>query len=231
MREITVKDLLRVARTKQYKIFYGGRGINLNIWGVRSKNIVSNTFNDRICLFWKNTDTDEWTLVQLEATTDPGLYWRNNPMHQMGTAILKPGQYEGCWEIGRHKGYEALVQCKPVIVYRDNNRDNILDVGDSNVNVHAGVFGINIHRANSNGHSVQVDKWSAGCQVLQNRKRNHTLLGVEFKYDWDYFMFLVRTSAAFYNEYFTYTLIEEKDLINNQKNNITWEINYKEKHV
>jgi len=213
VKEITIKDLLLVARKKKYKIFYGGRGINLNIWGIRTGDNQSNTFNDKICLFWKTTETDEWKLVQFDATTDPGLYWRNNPMHQLGTAILKPGQYEGCWKIGKHKGYEALIQNKPVIVYRDNNRDNILDIENPNVDVHAGVFGINIHRANNNGRSVQVDKWSAGCQVLQNRKRDHSLYGVKFQYDWDYFMFLVKASAAFYNEYFTYTLIDESDLM------------------
>lgn len=213
MRAITINDLLNVARKKNYKIFYGGRGINLNIWGIRSKDKRSNTFNDTICLFWKNTDSDEWRLVSFDATTDPGMYWRNNPMHQMGTAILKPGQYEGCWKIGKHKGYEALVQNKAVIVYRDNNRDNILDIEGPNVNVFAGVFGINIHRANANGRSVQVDKWSAGCQVLQNRKRSHSILGVEFHNDWDFFMYLAKVSAAFYNEYFTYTLIDEADLL------------------
>ena len=213
MRELTIKDILKIVRKKGYKIFYGGRGINLNIWGVRSNDRSSNTFNDSIYLFWKNTDSDEWQLIQFDATTDPGLYWRNNPMNQLGTAILKPGQYEGCWKIGRHKGYEALVQEKPVVVYRDNNRDNILDIANPNVDVQAGVYGINIHRANSNGMSVQVDKWSAGCQVLQNRKRSHTILGVKFQYDWDCFMFLVKSSAAFYNEYFTYTLIDEADLL------------------
>lgn len=213
MKEITIKELLLVARKKRFKIFYGGRGINLNIWGVRSNDRSSNTFNDSICLFWKSTDLDEWQFVSFAATTDPGMYWRNNPMNQMGTAILKPGQYEGCWKIGKHKGYEALVQDKPVIVYRDNNRDNILDISSLNVDVHAGVFGINIHRANSNGKSVQVDKWSAGCQVLKNTKRFHSLYGVKFQYDWDYFMFLVKASATFYNEYFTYTLIDEADLL------------------
>jgi len=105
MKEITIKNLLTIARKKRYKIFYGGRGINLNIWGIRSKDRSSNTFNDSIYLFWKNTDSDEWRLVQFDATTDPGLFWRNNPMNQLGTAILKPGQFEGCWKIGNHKGF------------------------------------------------------------------------------------------------------------------------------
>ena len=213
MRDVTIRDFLNVCRKKGYKLFYGGRGINLNIWGIRSNDRNSNSFNDKICAFWKNIDTHEWRLIQFDATTNPGLYWRNNPMNQLGTAILKPGQYEGCWKIGKHKGYEALVQDKPVVVHRDNNRDNILDIENPNVDIHAGVFGINIHRANSNGKSVQVDRWSAGCQVLQNRRRNHTLYGVEFQYDWDFFMYLVKYSASFYNEYFTYTLIDETDLL------------------
>ena len=215
MRNYTVQDLAALAERKGYKIFHGGQGYNLNIWGIRSADRTSNAFNDAVYVFWLDVDINLWQLVRFTATTDPGLYWREQPMHQMGTAILKTGQYEGCWKMGKHNGYEALVQCKPVVVYRDNNRDNILDIAGENVDVHAGVFGINIHRANINGRSVQVDKWSAGCQVLQNQKKHHSVDGREFNHDWDYLVYLLRASAAIYNEYFTYTLVDENDFLEN----------------
>jgi hypothetical protein len=52
------------------------------------------------------------------------MFWLQNRMNEKGAAILKPGQYIDCWELGRLKGlHKAWVQCKPVTVYRDNDRD------------------------------------------------------------------------------------------------------------
>src|SRR5690606_4080192 len=68
-----------------------------------------------------------WTI-----TTDPGTYWLNNPINRLGTAILKPNQWIDCWQIGNHKGdpkHPALVQVKPVTVWRDSYRDNLITIG------------------------------------------------------------------------------------------------------
>ena len=53
------------------------------------------------------------------------------------------------------------------MVSRDNDRRWCI-MTLSRENVHEGIYGINIHRATSRegGKSVQVDKWSAGCQVI-----------------------------------------------------------------
>ena len=48
-------------------------------------------------------------------------------------------------------------------VYRGNNKDNKVDAGGP---IDSGWHGINIHRASSSWQSKQVNKWSAGCQVL-----------------------------------------------------------------
>ena len=129
-------------------------------------------------------------------TTDPGLYWRENPMNLKGTAVLKEGQYRGMWKIGKHQGkYEALKQVKPCTVLRDANKDGKIDfTGEEDT----GLFGINHHRAGS--HSTRVDKWSAGCQVQPNR----TLYDIE--------MALFKASAKEWGNSFTYTLIHERDL-------------------
>ena len=84
-----------------------------------------------------------------------------------GTAILVPGQYRGCWAIGKHNGkYKALVQIKPVKVYRDGNKDMIYDLLPETIN--EGLFGINIHRSNEAITRNTVDMYSAGCQVFNN---------------------------------------------------------------
>ena len=62
------------------------------------------------------------------------------------------------------------------------------------------MFGINIHRANKWGTSVQIDKWSAGCQVIASNE------------DFLEFMTLVEKAKAKWGNSFTYTLIESRDI-------------------
>ena len=117
-----------------------------------------------------------------------------------GVAILKPGQYRGAYKIGRHRGrYKALTQRTAVTVYRDPDKNDTLDV--QGAKIATGFFGINIHRASESRPSVQVDAWSAGCQVLQ---------------DPDHFAFLMtlcdRQRQKFSSgDSFSYTLLEERD--------------------
>jgi len=112
-----------------------------------------------------------------------------------GTAILVPGQYRGVYKIGKHRGqYEALVQLGGrVKVYRDRNKDEVLDMNPDTAD--EGYFGINIHKAGT--QSTEVNKWSAGCQVFAN------------EYDFRQFMNLVKRSAELWGETFTYTLVDE----------------------
>jgi hypothetical protein len=107
-----------------------------------------------------------WVSKYWPCTTDPGLYWLDNPSRIDGTAILVPGQYRGTYVLDKHRGkYEALCQRSgKVKVFRDSNKDNILDMDPNSVV--EGFFGINIHRAGSKRKSTQVEKWSAGCQVI-----------------------------------------------------------------
>jgi hypothetical protein len=116
-------------------------------------------------------------------------------MNPKGCAVLKPNQYLNAYKIGLHKGeYKALVQYAPVEVYRDNNKNEIAEeIGV----VDKGLFGINIHRANPKATSLLIEKWSAGCQVLNNP--------IQF----ENFMNRVQSSGM---NYFTYTLLKESDL-------------------
>ena len=206
--------LIESLEKKGHAVFKGGKDYNLNIIGIRTNDMESNTFNDRIVVFWKHPFSGVWELVNFHATTDPGLYYRLHPLNKMGTAVLKPGQYRGAYKIGLHHHKPALVQHKPITVYRDNNKNNIIDTSGPDVIEDTGMFGINIHRANDNGMSVNVNKWSAGCQVVQNQLRYFMVHGSELKfYEFDYFMFLIFEAQKNYGSIFTYTLIEEKDLL------------------
>ena len=199
--KIANTDIEQVMLRKGYRFFKGV--YNLNIIGVRSKESVkqSNKFDDAIIVCW-GIDSERTGIPNkliFAATTDPGIKSLKAPMNAKGTAILVPGQYKGSHTIGFHQGkYEALVQCAPVKVYRDANKDNILDTDKRTIDT--GMFGINIHKAGI--ASVIVDGWSAGCQVLAIEK------------DYAVFMDLCRKQKlAGYGDKFTYTLLEEKDLI------------------
>ena len=120
-------------------------------------------------------------------------------MNKLGTGILKEGQYPGMWAQGLHQGkYTALKQVKPCTLIRDNNKDSKLDFNSGREE--KGIFGINGHRANAKRESIQVDKWSAACQVLAN------------PFDFDWVMETCEESAEIWGNSFTYTLINEKDL-------------------
>jgi hypothetical protein len=138
----------------------GYKWLPFQIVGIRSKANNSNKFDDLIGLIEKDNIT--W----FTGTTNPGTYWLKNLLNPKGAALLKPNQYLDTWKLGLHQGkYEALCQIKPVTVYRDSNKNNF---AEETAVVDTGLFGINIHRANPSLISNIIDKWSAGCQVLNN---------------------------------------------------------------
>ena len=187
--------------SKGYKYFESGE-YNVNIVGVRNSdtaNKVTNAFDDTITVSYKVDGV--WQYHEFPCTTDPGTHWVENVMNPDGVAILKPGQYSKSHKIRKHQGrYEALGQQNPVAVYRDNNRDDIYNLNQENVQI--GIFGINIHRATKyeGKMSTKIGKWSAGCQVIAAND------------DWTQFMKIMRKARKAWNNNFTYTLIESKDI-------------------
>jgi len=194
--DLTVNNL-REALTRLSYAFFENGDYNLNIVGIRTNDIEANSFNDFIAVAYK--ERGQWQLETYEATTDPGVYWRKHPMNRLGTAVLATGQHRRCYQLGRHQGkYEALTQAEMLPVYRDSNKDSIIDADGA---IDIGFHGINIHRASANWQSKQVHKWSAGCQVFANPN------------NFDYFIELCKKSTRLYGSRITYTLIEEKDLV------------------
>ncbi len=195
MKQLTASVLIEALRSKGYRLFEGQ--LNMNIIGIRAIDAQANTFNDFICLLYQHGG--QWHVKAYPATTDPGVYYRENPENVKGTAIVVPGQYPICWQLGKHQGkYDALVQRGKITVYRDNDTDQTLDLDPSTKE--SGFFGINCHRANKTSTSTSVGKWSAGCQVLASPD------------DFEQFMNLCRDSAKYYGPRFTYTLLLESEL-------------------
>lgn len=194
---ITPENIKKIFKEKGYKFFENdSKNYNLNIFGIRSSDMTPNSFNDFVCLMWKYKGN--WTTKIYEATTDPGLYYLENPMNVNGTAIMVPDQYLGAYEIGLHgEKYEALRQKKVMRYFRDNDRDKEFDLNESLI--YEEVAYTNVHHASYTRTSIQVDKWSAGCIVIADIKK--------FKE----FMKICKKSKDIFGNSFTFTLINERD--------------------
>lgn len=187
----TTSDFLKEMKRREYKIFDNDAFCyNLNIVGWRNKKVRENCFNDFISLYWNYKGW--WEERHYPATTLPGTPCLLNPRCADGTAILVPGQYLGAYKLGLHNDYEALIQVKPVRVYRDNDRDSQVDMLTGSIE--EGLFGINIHKAGV--WSKLVGQNSAGCQVLQKAA------------DFKDFMRLCKLANKYWGSLFTYTLME-----------------------
>ncbi len=163
----TLKELnLQGQKTIAYMKAQGYKVRALNIVYFEGINCDLQTVNSDKIDFWNDvrsivTDKGD-VLLCCAATTEPGWYYRNNPMNDGGAAQLAFGQHLDAWRIGDHKGQDALVQCGTLKVFRDKNDDgsrkgDAIDVGND--------FGIDQHTT-SNAPDT-VGRWSAGCLVGQ----------------------------------------------------------------
>lgn len=142
-----------------------------HIVGIRAISEINDTFCDKLYFF-----SPENQPIEGIGTTIPGRYYLLNLLNPKGTAVLKEGQYVDCWTIGIHNGYTALVQCRPVTVYRDSNRDTIINEVPGTEDT--GLFGINIHHAGKTFIAKFIQNFSAGCQVWQDIKQFNSMMAV-----------------------------------------------------
>ena len=138
---------------------------NLNLTAWRNPEHKKNEFNCYFSYAYKYRN--HWIFKSYKCTTYPGDYYLRNPLNKKGTLIITEGFYKKGYRLGLHKGqYEALVQVRPITVYRDNNKDSEVDLKPQTKE--NGYFGANIHRAKISGRTEFVNKWSAGCIVFQD---------------------------------------------------------------
>ncbi len=199
LHKLYLENVEKTIAKKGYSYFTKG-DYNLNIIGVRKENknnVITNDFDDILVVTYYIGGYVR--LHYFDITTEPGIFYtKEELLNSKGTAILVPGQYKGAYKIGKHNNkYDALVQVKPVKVYRDDNKDDIYDLNPETID--EGYFGINIHRSNPYVSSNKVDKWSAGCQVFKN------------PLCFNQFIKLCREQAKRFGNSFTYTLLDEKD--------------------
>lgn len=198
MNKPTIVQILNAIRKKNYVI--NELPFQINIFGIRTNDATADTFNDFVGIVYKD-NKGTWMGKIYEATTDPGMYYRLNPMNVEGTAIMIPGQYKDVYKIGLHKGYEAMQQIAPIDYVRDNNKDKVLDFlyKVAGFKKYREIAATNIHHAGAD--SAVNWNWSAGCQVFKRIK------------DFLEFMAIIKESVDTYRlpNKFNYTLLEEND--------------------
>lgn len=205
-----LEQIFQVMKDKRFTVFDGTVSsgayydYDLNIVGVRNANIKSDLFDDKYIVFYRLDKN--WKIHYLSCTTDPGKAELIDPSfpaaQQAGTFILKDNeQYRGAWTLGYHGAgnwrHVGLLQTSAVKGYRDNNRDEILDLLPNTIT--EGFYGINHHSALLWKDTEIVGRWSAGCQVIN--KVN------EYKFLVD----LWQRAAKIWGPRFSYTLLHKND--------------------
>ncbi len=169
--DIGISDVKNLVASKGYKIFTNGVP---NIIGIRNSVLSSNSYNDKCWVWWEDGLTE--IIHSYSITTHPGFYYLEHPIAGTnGTAILVPGQYTDCWELGMHRGKQfALCQrAGEVKVYRDKNKDHILNFDLATID--KGFFGIDLHHGSISNADI-VDHYSAGCQVWRYAEPHEELM-------------------------------------------------------
>ena len=188
-----IEKIKAVLAQKGYPLKRGN--YELNIIGIRNDSSKPNSFDDLLCVLFKDEYGDD-VLLSFSCTTDPGAYWLKNPMNVKGCAIMKEGHYVDVYKIGRHRGYKALEQVGKIRFVRDNDKDDELDFNGMTEIFE--VIKANIHHAAMPENSTKVDKWSAGCQVINK--------------GWEEFINLcVKSQSITKQKYFSYTLLNRND--------------------
>lgn len=200
MKEITYQNIKQLYHSKGYK--FRQQKMALNIGAMRSKNSISDQFDDTgWCAYISAIDGSE-NLFTFKMTTDPGKHWLQNPMNKDGTIIIVPGQYIEVYGQGLHNGeYDCFKQIAPINYVRDYNKDAKLDFDlyrnpeSFKIRGFWDICGTNLHRASKIKNILNVGMYSAGCQVVQNIEDFNKLMGLQstsrvygFK-KWDYTLF------------------------------------------
>lgn len=177
---LTADRLIASYEKLGYPVFTQG-AYNINLFGILANGGNPNRYNDFIGLFFHERGSsftpDNWRFHLFPATLNPGLPFLLSPMDGGGAAIICEGYYRGLWEISTFKGTPCLRQRTPVKIYRDNNRDDKLDLNPKTTT--EGFYGLLMHEHfQTKDRAEIVANSSAGCHVPQRRSDMQTIMKI-----------------------------------------------------
>lgn len=164
------------------------RDFDCTLGGIRDADPYSNTFNDYLFLLYHVNGELKGVIV--EGTVDAGLTQRLDPTHPDGVAIIAHSfQYMGAYQLQDpeknhghwgHKGRKAFRQIRPLLYWRDNNKDGKADFSGEPI---SGLFQTNGHTMGTLGG--EVNNWSEGCwgAVEDNMKQLFMIAELQIKAD------------------------------------------------
>lgn len=173
--EIIIDKIQTICRKKKYWFPDTSRPGNCFLFGIRAKEVNQwyDEFNDVLGIAVVEKG-GTYSLFGAAGTTDPGRSELTNPTfaraQRDGTAIMKPGQYRGCYILDYHGTgqwrHRAFRQVGPIAFYSDPDRDTILEFDERKVQ--SEVVGLNFHAAAKNVDLKEIGPYSAGCQVVRD---------------------------------------------------------------
>ena len=151
-----------------------GRG-EINLIGIEGMNLdgtlnpdTNDKWNDLVGILRFHNGQPHFDALY-QATTEPGWHYTNDPPDGVdAVARLDTGFHAKLWQVGLHRGYEALVQGDNTArLVRDRNRNFLRDDQVSNERWN----GINLHTTKTTGWTGSaspdsIGQWSAGCVVI-----------------------------------------------------------------
>ncbi len=195
----TARQILDSVKAAGFVTFESETPYDLTIVGIRTLPGTPDQFDDWLAVVYR-TPNLIWQCQAWRVTTDPGLPALRDPSRRDGVAVMAaPQQARGAYMRDLHRGrYLALCnRLKPVIVWRDNDRDDLIDP-DEKITYEA--WGINIHRGKSSGTTTTVGPYSEGCTVFAraadfDRFMELTALQVEHHPTWTSFTYTLLNAA------------------------------------
>lgn len=199
-----VKRVRGVMLKKGYQWFETG-DYNINLIGIRCNSNTAGNWDDLFMIVFKIDGI--WQVVSYRGTTDPGPDELINPSFPEaklnGTAIVAPGQYRKLWTVGKHHGHKALQQIGNIQIFRDKNKDKVIDKNPSTLKWWNWSAGINHHSTWGPRRWYDfVYNWSAGCQVANYHADSK---------EWNDIMDIFVKAEQEWGKGITYTLLEEGD--------------------
>lgn len=216
----SLKQVKNSVLAKGYKFF----DHSVNLIGERTTDTFTNEFTDMLHVCYFDHDTQQQKILTIPFTTKAGTFGKDSVTDPVlttgfnivtkkletlrGTGSIVEGQYEKVWRfIDNYTtwlSYPFMMQEGPFNVYRDGNKDLIMD---RNVPIHRGVFGINLHRMSAVGQSTGIlsakgsNPWSVACQGAPEAELKKLLP-------------ILRADSKLFGNMYTYTLLQTKDMIN-----------------